>query len=299
MTRFAPPRPVQVDAQQLQASRNIVQQGVYDDRYRKLDGAYMGANQKFYNGSSVNLSSVPAVKPTNRPHNGAEVIYVNGIDTDPKLADSNMQQFANKTGAAVRGVYNATFGIGTDVLQAGRDLFGAQNKATAQLTQTIYHTIKKQGAAGNMHLFLESQGAIIGSNALTAVRNRLLDEYGYKRFHNPFDGDQRKRNENALKTVDAMMGKIKVETYGGATPEYPDGPKYIHFVRTKDPVAFNLGMASLGRTHPGRDAVIVQLPNLGGGPINEHVVRNYVPHRPDNIFGAFYENNKGKTLQLR
>jgi hypothetical protein len=245
-------------------------------KFAAYDGMFLGANG-FSTGSNV-----PTIQPTTRAPNGATVLYVNGIDTSPDLARYNMQKYADQTGASVKAIYNSTHGAVSDVFgQSAADWLGiSNNPATKQLEQTIYQTITRQGAAGNMHLVLESQGAIIGSTALARVRDRLLEKY-------------------PSATVDAMMGKIKVETYGGAAPAYPDGPKYVHIVRPGDPVAQAFGMSVLTpMSYAGRDAVVVELPNTGRGALANHLFREYVPNRPADPFNTLWPKYKGEYIKL-
>jgi len=81
-----------------------------------------------------------------------------------------------------------------------------------------------------------SQGAAELAQALYAVRHQL--EQGL-----------------VAERVDRIMSLLQVETAGSASADFPDGPRYVHYVNIKDPVSQYLGMLKPA-SHPGRGAVI-------------------------------------------
>jgi len=108
-----------------------------------------------------------------------------------------------------------------------------------------------------------SQGAIITSRALTDVKNRLMAEDGMSR-----------------QDAERLMSNIKVETFGGASRRFPDGPQYVHYVNRNDgvPQAFGLRSWLNPFAHAGRDVVTHYFRE--GKPLVSHGFEEfYLPER--------------------
>ena len=209
------------------------------------------------------------------PGNGPVIIQVNGINTnlDGQQAEMGRLQQQNPN-ARVIGIHNATEGFGRDILQSIRDLNGAGgNAATSTLQQTI---LSEMRAGRPVHLVGYSQGAIITSRALSGVRDTLIREQSQAvRAANPGMSASRVQAE-AVRRAEAQMGNIRVETFGGAAPRYPNGPQYVHYVNRGDPVAMLVGLGPLG-TGRGRGAQVHYF-NDGLG-IPAHGFDRYMNHR--------------------
>jgi hypothetical protein len=209
--------------------------GLTDKAY---DGAIVGAGGKAYP-ANTSLKDVPPVVPNNGQKPNGLIIYVNGIRTSKEGQATSLQNIANKTGAAVLGVHNSTESTFKDLVQSlGDKLNLGTNPAVDNIASKVYDSLKK---GEPVHLFGHSQGALILSRALGDVRKRLLAEDG-------------------LSTTQAnqLLSNVKVETFGGAAASYPDGPKYVHYVNTADPVPglFGLGPTSLGDSKAGKGAIV-------------------------------------------
>jgi len=181
---------------------------------RAFDGHLVGAGgQTFKPGTP--LSQVPGVTPRNNPNPTQTFVYVNGISNDKDTQFRSMQQIADATGGKVVGIHNATEGMAADLAQCVKDKMDkGHNPAVDSLADTVYTELK---AGRGVHLMAHSQGGLITSRALQDVANRLRIEDGMSK------GD-----------VEKLMGKVNVETFGGAAGRYPDGPKYVHYVNNKD-----------------------------------------------------------------
>ena len=181
---------------------------------RAFDGHLVGAGgQTFPPGTP--LSQVPGVTPRNNPNPTQTFIYVNGISNDKDTQFRSMQQLADATGGKVIGVHNATEGMVADLAQCVKDKMDkGHNPAVDSLADSVYTELK---AGRGVHLMAHSQGGLITSRALQDVANRLRIEDGMSK------GD-----------VEKLMGRVNVETFGGAAGRYPDGPKYVHYVNNKD-----------------------------------------------------------------
>jgi hypothetical protein len=106
------------------------------------------------------------------------------------------------------------------------------------LADTVYEEIT---AGRTVNLMAHSQGALITSRALQDVYNRLRIEDGLSRA-----------------ATERLLSRVRVETFGGAAGSYPDGPRYVHYVNRRDPVAslFGLGPVANPLVRPGRGAVV-------------------------------------------
>lgn len=201
-----------------------------------FDGHFVGANGQTFSPNTL-LRDVPAVTPRNGVTNNETLVYVNGIRTDVAGQTNSLQAIADNTGSRVIGVHNATSSSVADIFQSlGDKLDIGNNPAVDTLADTVYNELR---AGRDVHLMAHSQGAIITSRALQDVKNRLMLE----------DGMTRSQAEN-------LLNNVKVETFGGASRRFPDGPQYVHYVNRNDgvPQAFGLRSWLNPFAHAGRDA---------------------------------------------
>lgn len=227
---------------------------------KAFDGHFVGASgQTFAPGTA--LSDVPAVTPQGGARNNETLIYVNGIRTNVAGQSNSLQAIADATGSRVVGVHNATESGIADVLQSlGDKLDIGANPAVDTLADTVYNELR---SGRDVHLMAHSQGAIITSRALQDVKNRLMLEDGMSR-----------------RNAEALMNNIRVETFGGASRRFPDGPQYVHYVNRNDgvPQAFGLRSWLNPFANPGRDAVTHYFRD--GRPLVSHGFEEfYLPER--------------------
>ena len=261
-----PPPPLRYDADSFTAARAapVAAKSSTDTQH---DGRLVGPDGRTYPPGTP-LSQVA-------PGNGPAIIQVNGINTNLAGQQAEMARLQQQNpNARVIGIHNATEGFGRDILQSIRDLGGAAgNAATRSLQQTILGELR---AGRPVHLVGYSQGAIITSRALSGVRDTLIREQSQAiRAANPRMPAWQVQRE-ATRRAEAQMGNIRVETFGGAAPSYPNGPQYVHYVNRGDPVAMLVGLGPLG-TGRGRGAQVHYF-NDGIG-IPAHGFDRYMNHR--------------------
>ncbi|WP_375768913.1 hypothetical protein NR798_45755 [Archangium gephyra] len=233
---------------------------------RVYDGHLVGAGgQTFPPGTS--LSDIPGVTPRNNPNPTETFIYVNGISNTKDQQFNSMQAIADRTGAKVVGIHNATEGMVADLAQCVKDkLDKGHNPAVDSMADTVYSELK---AGRGVHLFAHSQGALVTSRALTDVANRLRIEDGMSKAD-----------------VEKLLSKVQVETFGGAAANFPDGPQYVHYVNNKDivPTWFGQGNgkgADEWARGGGKGAVIHRFEH-GSGISGTHGLGDaYLPQRVD------------------
>lgn len=203
---------------------------------KQFDGHFVGANGQTF-APDTPLGEIPAVTPNGGVRNNETLIYVNGIQTNVGGQANSLQAIADNTGSRVIGVHNATGSFVGDILQSlGDKLDIGNNPAVDTLADTVYNELR---AGRDVHLMAHSQGAIITSRALQDVKNRLMLEDGMSR-----------------RDAEALMNNIKVETFGGASRRFTDGPQYVHYVNRNDgvPQAFGLRSWLNPFADAGRDA---------------------------------------------
>ncbi len=206
--------------QPTQTTATPLPQGLTDIQY---DGALVGANGRAYPPDTP-LSEIPMVEPRNGRTSDQPIVYTNGINTTFEAHQQSLQEIADRTGQPVVGVYNATEGTFRDLVQSAADKYDiGNNPAVSTLANTVYNELR---AGRDVHLMAHSQGALITSRALTDVQNRMRLE----------DGMTREQTQNAMRNMN-------VETFGGAASSFPDGPRYVHYVNSRDitPNATGLG----------------------------------------------------------
>ncbi|HEV2765127.1 MAG TPA: hypothetical protein VGV38_19245 [Pyrinomonadaceae bacterium] len=203
-----------------------------------FDGHYVGSNGRTYPPSTP-LSQVAPVEPRNGRTSNETLVYVNGISTTKDGQFNSLQAIADRTGQPVVGIHNATQGGFLDVIQSAGDTVDlGRNPAVDALADTVYEELR---AGRTVHLMAHSQGALITSRALQDVSNRLRLEDGLSR-----------------RQAEALLSRVKVETFGGAAGGYPDGPRYVHYVNRYDAVStlFGLGPFANPFVNPGRGAIV-------------------------------------------
>ena len=162
--------------------------------------------------------------------------------TDLERHFGDMQALAN-SGAAVIGLHDSTGGRGDDVAEFFSDRYGLGASSTIQtLLLVIQDSIKNNKA---LHLAGHSRGAQKLGLSLLKTEQLL-------------------REESPDADAAHILQSLKVETFGGAAPRFPDGPQYIHMDNLFDPVSKIYGLlSSFGLTrkgaHPGRNAVSINL----------------------------------------
>jgi len=228
---------------------------------RQFDGMLVGAWPNTY-APGTPLDQIPAVTPSagspgadsaGNSDAGKTVLYVNGIVTDLGGQAVEMQQIADQTGMRVIGIHNSTEGAVADIAECVSDklamvedfaeaVTGTSRKGSNPAVDTLADTMYTELMAGrDVHVMGYSQGALITARALRDLASRLRIEDGLPQAQ-----------------VEQLMSRINVETFGGAGAIFPDGPRYVHYVNTRDivPMAFGQGNGLDPLRHAGRDAVV-------------------------------------------
>jgi WXG100 family type VII secretion target len=179
----------------------------------------------------------------------ADVLYVNGIMTDPAgNMDGVMKTSEMVGGRPVTGLYNQTDGFLTDIGQSGGDLMDAswgmrpgENQAVVSMMDWIRNNPDGE-------IFAHSQGG-----AITAAALQRLHEQGFD------------------------ISGLEVKTFGGAGFDFPPGPDYDHYLHAQDPIPMGIrGTLDPGSliTHTFNDDITI-LPDDALNPMDSHYYQSY------------------------
>jgi hypothetical protein len=228
-----------------------------------LDGQLMTRDNRGTTwGTGVSPSQIPGANGRNT------VLWVNGIRTSAADHQGTLGLLEQQGNTRAVGLYNATEGGIRDTLQVSADRGEnaqraagtwqgpSRNAATRSLSDSIVNHLNT--SRDPLQLMAHSQGAVVTSNALYDARQRLTAQHGAAQ-------------------ADQMMGRLQVETFGGAARNYVDGPRYTHWINQSDNVTGNMGPDA--RTG-GRGATInrfnVDAPR---DALNHSFTDVYWPHR--------------------
>lgn len=204
----------------------------------RIDGYLVGGDKKLYP-PNASLRTLPALKASYRdpdsevePQQRVDLIHINGIGTpaagqfDDMIVAADTLSKKDGMQAEIRGIHNGTDGMLRDVLQAAGDKFGfGKNRPAETLKNKVLDRVL-EGAPVN--LLVHSHGTIIASRALKEAKLTLQMEHGKTRAQ-----------------AEKMLGDVvRVVTTGNATWRYPDGPKYLHVMNTRDTVSLGVGLGS-------------------------------------------------------
>ncbi len=212
----------------------------------QYDGVWIG-NQgaPFVMNGPLTLPLVPAL-PSDGLQTSVPTIYVNGILNSVDDQARFMNGLANATGSAVYGIHNASQGIFGDLWQSLRDKLDLGRNPPVDAVADYVHEQLMNGGSDPVNLVGHSQGALIISRALDDVRKQLQIEDGLSK-----------------QQVEALLSRVNVTTFGGASGHYPNGPQYTHYINRGDYVAMPAGLGldlipGLPLLHGGRGARFIR-----------------------------------------
>jgi hypothetical protein len=157
----------------------------------------------------------------------APILFINGINCEVSDAAHLAQQLADTTKSPVYALYNQTINLFHDVTQSLTDKLNITSKPAVETLCGIICDALRDSKP--LHLVAHSHGAVVVSTALSHAISTLRAERHC--------GTDQLVNE---------LGRITVETFGGAATIYPDGPRYIHYVDQRDPVCWYAGVGRFG-----------------------------------------------------
>jgi len=155
------------------------------------------------------------------------IIFVNGINCREDVAAEIGEQFARACSSPVFLLYNQSIHLVHDVAESVTDKIGLTRKPAAEALSRLLLEAFEQSAP--LHLAAHSHGAVVVSQGISYA----IDEI-------------KKRGPDQPSKFSEWLGSITVETFGGAATQYPDGPRYIHYVDPRDLIPWFAGVAKHG-----------------------------------------------------
>lgn len=242
------------------------------------DGAILGGDGNAYPAGTP-LSEIPPTRPSNGNGSGT-TLFVNGISTPLDSAFGNLQTVADGTGTNVYGVYNATEGFVSDIVQRTLDnLRLGHDAAVSSLTNTLYQELS---AGHQLNVIGHSAGAATLSRALSEVSRRFNIDYLDSVPPNPNEswGDIHNLWAKADQYAQQKLSNLNVETWGGASNRFTGGPHYTHYVNTADPVPMGFGWGTDNSDDPNARVVrFFTPPSSATDPLEVHSLPVYLAAR--------------------
>jgi hypothetical protein len=196
---------------------------------RNYDGCLVDANGRTYPATSDPSELEALGNPQDKL-----AFFVNGINCDIARQLGDMARLKSENFRLV-GIHNATAGVVRDLAQCLADKFNfGHNEAVITVKSLLMSAV---ASGKQLTFFAHSQGALICSRALEETCREL--------------------HQNGLDDVQIQhrLSNIEINTIGGASYTYPDGPKYHHKINLLDPVAVMTGLGGdFPGVHPGQGA---------------------------------------------
>lgn len=158
--------------------------------------------------------------------------YVNGINTDLKGHCDTLKNLAKALCKEMTGTYNATSGIGKDVVECVDSIQRSETVPQQALYRQIMANLDRPDPQP-MELYAHSQGGLITQHAILAAKNDLFTNYILTKATNPPTPIQ---VAEAEKYVAERLAKVKVNAFGTAVAGWPTGPAYESYTNLSDPV---------------------------------------------------------------
>lgn len=204
--------------------------GVIPDPARLSDysGFYIGGDACFYDPSGIRLGEVPPALGSSGD-TGQRLIFINGanpkVDREPML----LRLLAQARDLPAVGVLNT---------QSSDALFSAPQLKGVSAVKTL-ESLMLESLEQDHEVLIRAGSA--GASVVAIAIGRTKASWA-TRHPRPYK-------------LDKTLRAIKVETFGGVNPFYPDGPRYVHYANLLDPNAQKFGVLN-PLNKPGQGAVI-------------------------------------------
>jgi hypothetical protein len=154
------------------------------------------------------------------------VLYLGGsLETAAEQTGTNVVSFQRSVASQVQDL--------TELLET-------RGKGFSGSVDALADTISKELDSGRpVHLMAHQEGAIVLSLALQQLKKRFMIEQGM-----------------STAQAEAKLENVRVETYGGMAPQFPDGPQFVHNVNTADKNVKAMAARALDELSSGRGAVV-------------------------------------------
>lgn len=198
--------------------------------FSRMDGYFIGGDRCFYPGSTP-AASIPPFKGPN-PADNRRLFYVNGANGDPARIAQVLEAMAARSNIYVVGLFYAS----GNIKQIAQGLVPRTPKGAS--VETLHQLLRDAiNANETIHIRAGSAGTFVVGEALRRMSAELTQ--------------RRLQPGKGLEQLDL----IRVETTGSANRDFPDGPRYVHYINRLDPVAASMDTPGLA-TQLGARAVL-------------------------------------------
>jgi len=205
--------------------------------------------------------------------------YVNGINTDLSTHCGTLKNLAKVLCKEVTGTYNATSGIGRDVVECVDSIQRSGTVPQQALCRQIMADLDRPDPKP-MELYAHSQGGLITQHAILEAKSTLFTNYILRNAGKPPTPAQ---VAEAEKYVADRLSLVKVNAFGTAVAGWPSGPRYESYTNLSDPVPRVILSAQMNHMQETfgdgnlLSSVMFIEPRLN--PIEAHSMDNtYIPH---------------------
>jgi hypothetical protein len=191
-------------------------------------GFYVGGDACFYDPTGISLGEIPpALGPSG--DTSQRLVFVNGanpkVDREPEF----LRLLAQARDLPAVGILNT---------QGSNDQFAIPLPKQTSAVKTL-ESLMLEALEQDQEVLIRagSGGALVVATAIARAKASWIARHPRPR------------------KLDNALNAIKVETFGGVNPVYPDGPRYVHYANLLDSNAQKMGVLN-PLTKPGQGAVI-------------------------------------------
>lgn len=192
-----------------------------------FDGALLGGGNSAYPRGTLLAEVAPTLPITlgtsSVPPGKKPMLSFNGLNLDLEEHSDILKSMADAYNEPFVGVHNARqSGLMGEFLRGYHDALNSRSNPTIDTGRDILLEAAVRGESLNVVAFSHGGGII----AQAVHRTRfVLEKMGWE-----------------PEKIQEALSKVNIETYGGASYKYPDGPNYKHFILKSDPVPFYFGV---------------------------------------------------------
>lgn len=181
---------------------------------RLYDGFYINGDGCLYDPAVFSIDNLSPLYPAGQMNNGLAAILINGANNRANAQYAQMKLLAKYYDRPIIGIHN---GATSSAIGELRETIPGNDKSVSTLVSAMQRRVGRDQQT--LRVVALSQGAIYLSRALDRIKS-------------------------ALKYNEEQLALIEVETFGGAMSWYVNGPQYVHYANTQDPIPSYLGVNS-------------------------------------------------------
>ena len=211
-----------------------------------------------------------------------KVVYMNGIQTDPKTNCETSKKMAKELCIEVVSMYNRTEGIGGDLSECLRNIRKAKkvppSDAMVKMLENHFGKPPKEPYE-ELNLMAHSQGGLVTQQSLIRFKDNLIQQ------------------EIGEEKVNKIIGNLKVKSFGTAVHGWPKGPQYEQFTNYYDPVPQVISCAQLKYKDETFTPDSEPVENIKSHMIVDSKINPIGPHSMDNVYLKKLKETTSKDIE--